>query len=76
MQNSQIKEPRLITGRNANNTRTGLQDFWKIMNQRTRREKSSKRIGPIRNNNDLLVYEEQISHREFLFATVGEKLGF
>lgn len=28
------------------------------MNQLTRREKSSKRIGPVRNDNDLLVYDD------------------
>ena len=28
------------------------------MNQLTRREKSSKRIGPVRNDNDLLTYDD------------------
>ena len=51
-------------------------DFWKIMNQLTRREKSSKRIGPVRNDNDLSAYDDHGKSETMnsFFATVGKKL--
>lgn len=57
------------------NTRTGSKDFWKIMKQLTRRGKSSTRIGPVRNNNDLLVYKDhdKSATMNSFFATAGEK---
>ena len=46
------------------------------MNQLTRRRKSSMRIGPVRNSNDFLVYDdhEKSATMNSFFATVGEKL--
>ena len=57
-------------------TSKGSRDFWKIMNQLTRRGKSSKRIGPVRNSNDVLVFDdhEKSATMDSFFATVGEKL--
>ena len=51
-------------------------DFWKIMNQLTRREKGSKGIGPVRNDTDLSAYDDHgksVTMNSF-FATVGQKL--
>ena len=39
-------------------TSKGSRDFWKIMNQLTGRGKSSKRIGLVRDNKDVLVYDD------------------
>lgn len=57
-------------------TSKGSRDFWKIMNQLTRRGKSSKRIGPVRNSNDVFVFNdhEKSATMDSFFATVGEKL--
>ena len=51
----------------------GSRDFWKIMSQLTRRGKSSKRIGPVRDNKDVLVYDDhkKSSTMNSFFATVG-----
>ena len=58
------------------NTRTGSKDFLKIINQLSRREKSSKRIGPVRNDNNLLVYDDhdKSATMNSFFATIGEKV--
>ena len=45
-------------------TSKGSRDVWKIMNQLTRRGKSSTRIGPVRNSNDVLVYDELLMASE------------
>lgn len=57
-------------------TTKGSRNFWKIMNQPTRRGKSRKRIGPVRDNEDVLVYDdhEKSATVNSFFATVGEKL--
>ena len=57
-------------------TSKGSKDFWKIMNQLTRRGKSNMRMGPVRNSNDVLVYDdhEKSATINSFFATVGEKL--
>ena len=49
-----------------------VKGILEIMNQLTRRRKSTKRIGPIRNNNHVLVYDDHEKSAS-LFATVGEK---
>ena len=57
-------------------TSKGSRGFWMIMNQFTRRGKSSKRIGLVRNSNDVLVFddhEKSVTMDSFL-STVGEKL--
>lgn len=67
---------RLSTGKNMPiTTSKGLRDFWKIINQLTRTGKGSKRIGPVRDNKDVLVYNdhEKSATMNSLFATVGGK---
>lgn len=59
-------------------TNKGSRDFWKIMNLLTRRGKSSKRIGPVRKNNYVVVYDdhEKSATTNSFFATVREKLAY
>lgn len=54
----------------------GSSDFWKIVKQLTRKERSDKRIVAVRNEHDTLVYddEDKANTLNSFFPTEGKKL--
>ena len=54
----------------------GSSDFWKTVKQLTRKERSDKRIGPVRNKLDTLVYDDKDKAKTLnsIFPTEGKKL--
>ena len=58
--------------------RNGSKDFWNLIKKITKREVPSKKIGPIKNKEGRLLYEdhEKADEMNHYFSTTGEKLAF